>query len=403
MQRVRGQQQWRCGRWLGLCCVLSACSAYNPHLLKPAQSQSSLGGTGGQATGGSGGTGGTGGVSGFGGSGGTGGSVSDNDGGSTNEFPSQTRCGDGQVTGSEKCDIGILPGMPGACPTSCDALGPCTPRALNGSGCQAECVLLQVSCMSGDGCCPGTCTHDTDSDCSGSCGDGVVQSDMGETCEDGSSTPCPTEADCNDNDPCTTDTLMGSASNCNAQCEHTEITSVASGDMCCPKGANANTDTDCTPVCGNGVKETGEACDGTMGCDSQCKLTMTPDQVHCLENFAADDCEMCTCLSCTSEYLACRDNSNQNDDSKCNAVLICSRANNCVGGPCYCGNDTTGTCGYGTTGPQGPCVHEIESAAGALPGDVFAVNAAAMSTNNPLGRAYVADQCRVNNCVDVCR
>jgi len=30
--------------------------------------------------------------------------------------PLATRCGDGLITGEEKCDTGIEPGRPGACP-----------------------------------------------------------------------------------------------------------------------------------------------------------------------------------------------------------------------------------------------------------------------------------------------
>ena len=33
-------------------------------------------------------------------------------------------------------------GQPGACPLDCPALAPCAQRALNGSACQAECVLI---------------------------------------------------------------------------------------------------------------------------------------------------------------------------------------------------------------------------------------------------------------------
>src|SRR5207244_13429815 len=126
--------------------------------------------------------------------------------------------------GDEKCDIGIPEGTPGACPKECPELAKCNPRKLNNSGCQAECVVLQLVCMSGDDCCPGNCTDKNDSDCSSSCGDGVVQSDKGETCEPESKTPCKTsDADCDDGDPCTTDKLIGSAKNCNALCMPAKI------------------------------------------------------------------------------------------------------------------------------------------------------------------------------------
>jgi hypothetical protein len=40
------------------------------------------------------------------------------------------------------------------------------------------------------------------------------------------------------------------------------VNAAVGGDSCCPAGANANNDSDCSPVCGNGVRESGEVCDG---------------------------------------------------------------------------------------------------------------------------------------------
>src|SRR5206468_1998314 len=38
-------------------------------------------------------------------------------------------------------------------------------------------------------------------------------------------------------------------------------TTMAPGDGCCPPGANASQDSDCSSVCGNAVVEPGEECD----------------------------------------------------------------------------------------------------------------------------------------------
>jgi hypothetical protein len=54
------------------------------------------------------------------------------------------------------------------------------------------------------------------------------------------------------------------------KCVYTPITTCSNpaGDTCCPAQCNASSDIDCAPHCGNGLRETGELCDGD--CPSNC-------------------------------------------------------------------------------------------------------------------------------------
>jgi hypothetical protein len=71
---------------------------------------------------------------------------------------------------------------------------------------------------------------------------------------------CPSAADCVDTDTCTLDHVVGTG--CGQHCAHDAITTCSlTADGCCPSGCNANSDADCSPVCGNGVVESGEECD----------------------------------------------------------------------------------------------------------------------------------------------
>jgi hypothetical protein len=151
--------------------------------------------------------------------------------------------------------------------------------SVDASKCTAKCEPAPAikTCKNGDQCCPKGkgCSHDTDSDCMASCGDGVVDTSVGETCEPTSATPCPS---CDDGNDCTTDVTTGSVTTCNVKCAHTAITEAIAGDHCCPNGANHNTDSDCPVACNNGAVEGGERCDG-----------------NCPENDAAcDDGVACT-------------------------------------------------------------------------------------------------------------
>ncbi len=192
-------------------------------------------------------------------------------------------CGNGLLETGEACDTAIATGA-GVCPTTpaaCSDGMACTRDTVNGTGCAAACAHAPITTpMNGDGCCPAGATPATDSDCVPGCGNGVV--DPGETCDTGISVgpgSCPTT--CSDGMVCTRDVLTGGGT-CNATCTFPAITTPVNGDGCCPAGANANTDTDCTPVCPNGVIEPGEQCDdgnmvNTDACSNACTLTtVTP-------------------------------------------------------------------------------------------------------------------------------
>jgi hypothetical protein len=305
-------------------------------------------------------------------------------------------CGDGRVSLTEKCDIAIAAGLPGACPTWCPPLADCVTRALDGSDCQAACVVLAQSCADDDGCCPSGCSETDDEDCSRRCGDGIVQHSEGETCEPGSHAhACPTAADCDDGDPCTADVPSGSAENCNVSCSHAEITSLVTGDACCPAGANANGDGDCMARCGNGAREPGEECDGGLGCDTQCRLQLTSEQVACLEllDETSNECDRCSCTQCAPARLACVDSGEVARDMHCAAIIQCANDNDCTGSACYC---TGAYCRE-----DGPCEDVIEDAAESDPSG-RSVLAQGRDPNTAVGRAVAVGECKVTHCSDVC-
>ncbi len=377
-------QRWSMERTacLGAVALLCACSAYDPGILRQHENP--------QAPGGAGGAGGM--------------PAPVMDAGAPAdaadpEVPSVT-CGDGKVSLTEKCDIAIEPGQPGACPTECPPLVDCVSRMLNGSNCLAECLVLEPLCVGEDGCCPGNCNAGNDGDCSQRCGDGIVQQDDGETCEpdsDGGGPGCLSAEDCNDGDPCTTDVFTGSAANCNAACSFPAITMPAAGDGCCPDGANANLDGDCRAICGNNVRESGEECDGSLGCDD-CELTLTTQQIACLElvQETGNACDRCGCMQCAPQQLACRESGNATRDMHCTIITECANEHDCLGTSCYCSpgdlfcNDV-----------PGPCKAEIDAAADADPsGAPIPVQREDLAT--AIGRAFASGQCGLDNCSDVC-
>ena len=185
-------------------------------------------------------------------------------------------CGNGTLDAGEGCDLGIPAGTPGACPATCDDAIACTSDTMENAGtCMARCVYADIEApAAGDGCCPDGANSTTDSDCSASCGDGVV--DPAETCDSGiavgSPGACPRT--CDDGDICTINRLR-SAGTCNAACDFGPVPPT-SGDGCCAPGVGSRADSDCTTECGDGALDLGETCDdGNLvsgdGCDANCQ------------------------------------------------------------------------------------------------------------------------------------
>ncbi|WP_236606820.1 DUF4215 domain-containing protein [Sandaracinus amylolyticus] len=183
-------------------------------------------------------------------------------------------CGDGVVSAGEACDTGITSGA-GACPTTCNDGAACTTDMLVNAGtCAATCTSTAITLpANGDGCCPPGATIANDSDCTATCGDGVVSG--GEACDTGITSGagrCPTT--CTDGMSCTRDVLTG-AGTCAATCSYPAITAPAPSDGCCPPGATIATDNDCPVRCGDGVRSPSEACDtaiasGAGACPTTC-------------------------------------------------------------------------------------------------------------------------------------
>jgi hypothetical protein len=229
-------------------------------------------------------------------------------------------CGNGVREGMELCD-----GTD--CKTECVSDNACVVARLEGAAktCDAQCTSMEITaCNSGDGCCPNGCDHGTDSDCSPSCGDGVLTGT--ETCEPGSSTyPCATPAACDDGDPCTEDTVTGNARQCSAKCAHVPIMSRASGDGCCPAGANIGNDSDCDAACGDGVMSSGETCD--TGLSGSCPTVTTCERMGsgCMRGLLSGTgcnarCEMQTVTDRRDGDDCCPTGANIGNDSDCDAA-----------------------------------------------------------------------------------
>jgi len=226
------------------------------------------------------------------------------------------KCGDGNVDEGETCD----PKHASGCPESCDDGDPCTVDMLTGSAKACSVMCGHVPARAGrvaDSCCPVGANAAIDPDCATECGDGVITGD--ETCDPGApNAHCP--ADCGDGDPCTADAMAGDPAACTARCMHSPVSALKGGDQCCPKGGTAVTDSDCAAVCGNGVVEPGEACDGKCPASCDDGNACTADSMSGTGMECSTMCSHTPIVDARSGDGCCPDGANANTDRDCKPV-----------------------------------------------------------------------------------
>jgi hypothetical protein len=156
---------------------------------------------------------------------------------------------------------------------------------------------------------------------------------------------CTLNSQCSDNDSCTTDScVLGT-------CSRTTVTSCISNDGCCPIGCNSSTDSNCpvVAVCGNGIRDGTEKCEGTNVGGATCAGVMGSGYTGTLKCYAAgtaNACKFdtslcvapCTCASdnniCTTDI--CQDNSCQHIKigNCCTSVSQCTSGVKCTSSVC---------------------------------------------------------------------
>lgn len=305
-------------------------------------------------------------------------------------------CGNSVIEAGETCD------PTGSCP-KCSIADRCLVVASSGSPdtCNVSCTISPVTvCQEGDECCPNGCSPQDDSDCSRTCGNGIV--DDHESCDGSGDAACPRT--CDDGDPCTTDYMTGSPGNCNVTCTFRPVLEARSGDGCCPKGASANTDRDCAAECGNKTVEVGEECDDGNrqsgdGCGPDCKVESPVEQcVAQLNDDGNPACARCNCTKCQDLVLDCYASPNNEDNGLCSELIACGQQQGCAEAACYCGTVPMTTCIFGVA--EGPCREEVERAAGTtVPGELVARSDDA---DYPLGRANALSACVREHCAAEC-
>jgi hypothetical protein len=235
-------------------------------------------------------------------------------------------CGNGAVEPpSETCDYAAAVG---ACPATCPGGDACTRIQLEGTAgsCNATCTTHSTTaCVSGDGCCPISCTIENDSDCPAICGDGVRSS--GEACDRSITAGFPGAClrTCDDGDACTGDWASGTVEACSRECTHTPITACRTGDGCCPAGCNAAADHDCAPICGDGMIGSGETCDPPASCPTTCPDDGDPCTREVLvgdDNHCDVVCRHIPIISCSGQVpdFCCPTSCNSSNDVDCTAL-----------------------------------------------------------------------------------
>lgn len=269
--------------------------------------------------------------------------------------PNGAACNDGNAqTTNDVCTSGTCAGTP--IPVNCDDGNPCTLDVANGTACTHPAAATGTPCNDGlfcngaDSCNAGACSVHAGNPCPGADGDANCRESCNETsdactandpnganCNDGSAatandncsngTCAGTPISCDDNNPCTTDTVNGST------CVHSPV---AFGTPC-NDGVFCNGADSCNAgACSN---HAGNPCTGGAVCANVCDET-------------ADHCFTVANSPCTTDNNPCTNDvcngsgscahpprpagSGCNDNLFCNGTDVCSNSGVCLhtGNPC---------------------------------------------------------------------
>lgn len=180
-------------------------------------------------------------------------------------------CGNSRVEAGETCD------PPSACVTQMAACVSDKDNVRTSSGSTAACTYKctttpRVCGGASDGFCPSGCGPTTDVDCPG-CGNGKVETALGETCDTALSGSCPTSCPTTGCAP----QQLTNAGTCTAACVAAPppVCNATKADGCCPSTCDAVSDSDCTPK--NDTCAT--AIDISPGGDFKFNLTMAKQDI----------------------------------------------------------------------------------------------------------------------------
>jgi cysteine-rich repeat protein len=335
-------------------------------------------------------------------------------------------CGDGIQAALEECDDGNE-ALGDMCTPACETIKPTCGNAELDDGEECDDGNLQIE----DGCAP-SCTrivcgnmrvdpredcddgNRVDGDaCSNACTRHLCRNDPGEECDD---------ANTNANDGCTNACqLIACGDGVPEQQEECDDGNRVDTDGC-SNACRAN-------ICGNGRIDPGEVCDSELKADGQAIPSGSRCNTSCSEVLSDEACKRCEREAHCSNYQDtgfdlpkfCYDEVPEDSlDTikeplqKCAAMVECIKRNRCdidwaIPGTalaCYCGK-SNGLDNCNATNPSppldGPCIAEIEAAAGVIPGDNVGVNNFLVDLTRPSGRAFYLAQCQRENCREQCR
>jgi hypothetical protein len=165
------------------------------------------------------------------------------------------------------------------------------------------------------------------------------------------------------------DTLLGDRSLCDVRCMHSpRPPDLQRQDGCCGAGANANTDLDCSPACGNGVVENGESCDGNCPTQEDCE-----DGDPCtLDTVSGVDCRReCSRVPAVlgSNDGCCLSGESWQDDLACPRTYSCGDRCSATDDVSTPGDERAGyvTCGAASCAPDTFCFAPIGAIAKCVP------------------------------------
>jgi hypothetical protein len=289
-----------------------------------------------------------------------------------------SQCEDSNACTTNSCSEGkcVYLSIPGCTP--CGSSANC-----NDSGGCIENICMQGRCLYTSKIDCKACTIDSECEDNDACTSNICSNGACTFTSISNCKVCTLSSQCEDNDSSTTSSCSG------GKCVYTKIISCISNDLYCPTNCVAGNDNDCPYICGNGIREGKEKCDGVNLGGATCSGVLGigyTGQLKCFSSLCTFDTSLCIApCTCSDDGNSCTSDGCVNGICKHTSLT----GNSCLSDSNVCTNDICGVNGTCAHAPiSGCCTSSSQCGSGKVCTGNICVSSSSLPPNPGTGKIY---------------